>query len=378
MIYRSTNEQIAQYEQSEAINQSRLKLLIKGVESFNSAITPEEVEEALVPYKEKEAGHFIIGQAAERLALYGSEIFNSEYYMSDVEKPSDKIMSIIKQCFDMQMSQWGSAPELSLISNDLMDCIIGHSYYPKWGDQKRLDAVLKGGGTLYYDDLRASNGKDILSLEQYTISEAISNSWTTHERTKYYFTESEHIDLYYQFPVWFELLGVDCKGLIDILEVNHIEKYVRVADTKTMNNFTINFPSALRERRYDFQGYFYTYGITQWLRRHPDLNMRTYSVKYPQFITETTKPGKQGNPLIFTMTPQLMDVALNGRTFMGMTDHYDLDDNKIQGEVKVNEVKGVRYALELYKYHLMNGFHADRRVIESNGEPLNINWEGIV
>lgn len=374
MIYRSTDEIIAQYEQSETINQSRLKLLLKGVESFNSAQTPEEVEDAL--YKEKEAGHFIIGHTAERLALYGSEVFDKEYYMSDVEKPSDKVMSIIKQCYDIQMAQWGEVPKLSTITTDLLDCIIGHSYYPKWGDKAKIDNVIKAGEN-YYNDLISSQGKQILSLEQYDISRTISDSWTTHERTRHFFTEYDGIDFHYQFPVFFQLFGVDCKGLIDILEVNHIEKFIRVVDAKTMGNFTINFPSALRERRYDFQVCFYYHGAMQLIETRSEL--KGYTLRPPQFITETTKPGKQGNPLVFTMTPQLMDIAMNGRTFMAMTDHYPTDSpTKIQNEIPYKEIRGIYYALELYKFHLKNGFNADRRVMQAAGKPLEVRWEGII
>lgn len=377
MIIRPDKSKVEDYFNSPAINQSRLKLLPKGVDYFNSV--REESEAEVMFYEEKT--HFILGHAAEMKLQNGIQDFEDTYHMSDITKPSDKLMSITQQIFDLQSRVKELNEPFPLLTDekikqDIIDAISFHEYYPKWGMDTKVNKV-KTECTDYYNDLIRAFGKQILDLDEAVIIDAIVNSLQRSQRTSRFFNEEEtpDIDYYYQLPIYFTYLGVECKILIDILEVDHIKKTLRVIDIKTLGDFTLRFPSSLRKFRYDFQVAFYTIGVNRWKKTITEIE--GYQILNPQFIVETTKPGYQGNPLLFTCSDQLIDIALYGRKLYATSEHYDDRNMLISQPIQTSELFGVVETVELYKWHLDNGFEVDK-IVRENNLTLSLDWEGIV
>lgn len=379
MIYRPNKQQVEDYFSSPAMNQSRLKLLTKGVDYFNAV--KEETESEVMFYEEKT--HFILGHAAELKLQNGIEEFQNTYHMSDVKKPSDKLMSITQQIFDIQSrTKQPDEPFLLLTDNSLTDDIISaiefHEYYPKWTREVKINRV-KTDCNDYYNDLIKSYGKQILDLDEITIIDTIVNSLQGNNRTLHFFMGlPTEVDYIYQYPIYFTYQDMDFKVLIDILEVNHLNKTLKVIDIKTLGDYTIRFPSSMRKFRYDFQVAFYTIAVEQWRKNHPIVY--NYKVINPAFIVETTKLGYQGNPLVFECSDQLIDIALYGRKLYSTSEHHDPEYVLTQqGRVKTSELYGVLDTINLYKWHLENGFEVDKIVRESDIKhtPLILDWEGI-
>lgn len=377
MIIRPDKTKVEDYFNSPAINQSRLKLLPKGVDYFNSV--REESEAEVMFYEEKT--HFILGHAAEMKLQNGIQDFEDAYHMSDIPKPSDKLMSITQQFFDIQSRIKEPNEPFPLltddrIKSDIANCIDFHQYYPKWTMDVKVNKV-RTECTDYYNDLILAFGKQILDLDEATTIEAIVNSLQRSNRTSRFFNEEEtpDIDYYYQLPIYFTYLGVECKILIDILEVNHISKSLKVIDIKTLGDFTLRFPSSMRKFRYDFQVAFYTIGVNRW--KNTLTEIADYKIQNPEFIVETTKLGFQGNPLVFTCSDQLIDIALYGRKLLSTSEHYDDRNMLVSQPIQTSELFGVIETVELYKWHLENGFEVDKLVRE-NQSKLLLDWEGIV
>lgn len=380
MIHRPNNQAVSDYFAATNIpSQSRLKLLLKGVDAYNNVQGDTEAE--VLFYEEKQ--HFILGQAAELKVQQGSAEFDKLYYMSDKEKPSDTLMSIYQQLFDMQLrvhDEFTTIPNIvtpegilnPFTKEDLLTCINSHNYYPKWGEEARLKSVLKGYE--YYEELQNSFGKQTLSLDEATITNAVSHTWLHNSRTKRYFQDLPGIDFFYQLPIYCTIMGVEVKCLIDILEVNHNEKYIQVNDLKTLSGFTIEFPNSLRKLRYDFQGCFYTLCVLEWMKGYEPF--KDYKIKLPNFIVETTKLGKQGNPLIYTMTEDLMENAYYGRAIETTSVYWDNRNMENRSKIIANKFGGVIQALNIYKWHLQFGFQYDKVVGENKGHLL-LTWEGI-
>lgn len=380
MIYRPDKQKIEDYFASPAMNQSRLKLLPKGVDYFNAA--KDETESEVMFYEEKT--HFILGHAAELKLQQGAQEFINTYHMSDIKKPSDKLMSIAQQIFDIQSRvRQPDEPFLLLTNDNLEEDIISaiqfHEYYPKWTMPVKI-ARVRTDCQDYYNDLIKSYGKQILDLDEITIIDAIVNSLQENERTKRFFTnpDQQGIDYIYQFPIYFTYQGMDFRVLIDILEINHINKTLKVLDIKTIGDFTVRFPSSVRKFRYDFQVAFYTIAVSQWKKDHPQL--KDYRVINPAFIVETTKLGYQGNPLIFDCSDQLIDIAMYGRKLFSISQHYDDRNILNDGPIQTSELNGVLDTIKLYKWHLENGFEVDKAIRESDmkRKPLILDWEGII
>lgn len=381
MIYRPDKQKIEDYFASPAMNQSRLKLLPKGVDYFN--IAKNETESEVMFYEERT--HFILGQAAELKLQQGNEEFQSTYHMSDIKKPSDKLLSITQQIFDLQSRIKQPDEPFPLLTDssleeDIISAINFHQYYPKWTMPVKI-ARIKTDCVDYYNDLIKAYGKQILDLDEITIINAIVDSLQENERTRDYFIdrrEGSLIDYIYQHPIYFTYQEMDFKVLIDILEVNHIHRTLKVFDIKTLGDYTIRFPSSMRKFRYDFQVAFYTLAVNQWKKNNPAY--KSYTILNPAFIVETTKFAYQGNPLIFECSDQLIDIALYGRKLFSTSEHYD-DRNILTSQpIQTSELYGILDTIKLYKWHLENGFEIDKVVRENDvkHKPLLLDWEGVI
>lgn len=380
MIFRPNQDAINDYFGSPIISQSRLKLLPKGVESFNNIKSDTDAE--IMFYEEK--SYFLIGQAAELKAQQGIEIFQNNYHCSEVPKPSDKVLSIISQIFDIQARTKEPSEPFPLLSSDeiyydIKHAIEYHEYYPKWGMDVKVNKI-KLEGESYYNDLIVAFGKQILSLDETTIVNSIVNSWTTNNRMAHYFQEIEGIDIYYQLPIYFEYLGIEFKALIDILEVNHNAKTIKVIDLKTFGGYTINFPSSVRKFRYDFQVAFYCLAANWWKKNARAGILSEYKILNPEFVVESTKPGCQGNPLVFTVSNSLMNIALFGRKLFSKGEYVDDRNMTIKDEIQTHELYGIIDTVNLYRWHSENGFEKDQKVhvADSANKSLRLDWEGVI
>lgn len=377
MIFRPSKEAVEGYFDSPVMSQSRLKLLPKGVDTFNAS--QDETEAETMFYEEK--SYFILGQAAELKIQCGIGQFKDTYHMSDVKKPSDTLMSITQQIFDLQTrGKEPSEPFLLLndpnVHEDIITAIEFHNYQPRWGRDVKLTKI-KIECMEYYNDLINSFGKQILDLDESTIVDNIVSSWTNHPRTSKYFKDIDGIDYYYQLPIYFTYMGVEFKALLDILEIDHTNKTLRVLDLKTFGDFTIRFPSSIRKFRYDFQVAFYCIAVEEWAKSLPEYKL--YTVVMPKFIVETTKPGKQGNPLVFECSRSLMQLALHGRRMIDNTEYINDSGKLISGHQVTNEIYGINDTVELYKWHLENSFEVDKSVYIADefNRPLVVDWEGV-
>lgn len=381
MIYKPNQQAIDDYFSSNTISQSKLKLLPKGISVFNDIKSDTDAE--IIFYEEK--SYFLIGQGAELKIQQGSQVFNNTYHLSEVSKPSDKILSMIQQIFDLQGRIKEPTDPFPLLCDvhvdDFMSAITLHEYQANWKAETKVAKIITDG-TAYYNDLIKSFGKQILDLDEVTVINSIADSWKENKRTYKFFDEDysnkNEVDYYYQFPIYFEYMGEEFKALLDILEVDHKNKTLRPLDLKTLGGNTINFPSSLRKLRYDFQGAFYCIATSCNKRQHQS-EFSNYRVLKPEFIVETTKLGQQGIPLVFELSDSLMDIALFGRKLYSSGEHYDDRNMLTRQDVQTNEIYGINETIELYKWHLKNGFDVDRvvREADSKNSTLLLNWEGI-
>lgn len=360
MIHRSNREIERAYRDAEDISQSSLKLLMSGVGVYNN----NEPEEKY--YSEKQ--HFILGNAVDTIVTMGKEVFKKEYYVSTLEnKPSASIMSIVQEVYDIEV---GLYPKLSPLDFSdergkevILEVAEKQDFQRKWKDETKYNKIIEQGSD-YWNDLIASEGKQILSLEQYETVVNITASIFFNPYTAKYFEDSKEIDIYYQLPLHFKYECdndlIDCKALLDMVIINHRDKTIQPIDIKTMGDYTINFPISFFRRRYDIQAAFYTEAVMSSNRLS---EYSKYTVLPFKFIVESTI--EQGNPLVYTCTNDILD---RGK--------YGTPSQKIEGHV-LRGREGFIHGLKLYKWHLENGFEKDKVVIENEGNLL-LTLEGIM
>lgn len=342
MIIRSSKEDVQEYVNSPALNQSKLKLLGISAQAF------QDVKEPEMFFEEKE--HFVIGKGVDNFITMGEPYFDEHYYVSRFSKPSAVIMSIVQELFaNRNTNVW-----LDIPPDDILNIIVKHEYQPNWKPETKIKKISEEG-EMYWFELCESEGKNILSIEQYSKIMSIITQLITHEYTKELFVHDAHEDAYYQMPIYFEVEGVLCKALLDMVIVNHETKEVIPYDIKTIGDYTKFFDYQSFKRRYDIQAAWYSEGLYQWMiNNYPDYNLCTF-----RFIVASTT--QKCDPLVFTTTVSFLNAGKFG--FMKEQTYF------VNGEeVYADAVyKGWKQLIEEYKWHEENSWSCDYEAFHHNG-----------
>lgn len=373
MIYRSTREQIEEYYNVNALNQSAFKVLIKeGIEAFVDKVQMIIATSDLY-YEEKE--YYVVGKGVDCKMTEGNEEFTRQYHISKlIKKPGEKAMSVIKKIFDQVVLARASIerpaseeiPELGIYKEAILLACAEHDYYPKWGIEAKLNGILRedggyivakdqepqfrGGG--YWEDLKLAGNRQILSDAESATVLSIEKSFRTHPHTEQLFLDRPNVDIVYQFAIYFEIDGVACKILIDKIIIDHNTRKIMPCDIKTIGDYVTNFRRKIKNLRYDIQGSFYSFGLKVGFRTLEKLinkSLSGYTISNFAFIVESTI--KQGVPLIFVMTKNLLEQG-------------EFGDNTAEGSLRF----GWRHGVEQYKHWKEEyAFSLERRLESTNG-----------
>lgn len=350
--------ELKEYYENPAISQSKLKLLLNNPKLFNT------IEESEMYFEEKE--HFIIGSAVDCL-LTQSTTFADKFYISNLQnKPSDTIKSIINQVFDI-VSKETFINSISDYPSLILKACDQHAYQSRWNNQTRIDKICEYFE--YWEDLKKAIGKQVLSQEEYDLISRIVMSIKTNENTSKYFQKERLLEIFYQYEIYFIYEGIECKALLDMVIIDHINKTIQPIDIKTMGDYTINFPKSLRQRRYDLQASWYTEAL-----KSKEI-YTTYKILPFKFIVESTI--EPGIPLVFTCTEDLLFTGKYGipkHDLIGLSTINDKDKRFLHRQ---NTIKGFHQLIEDYKWYLENNFEKRRDIVEQQGE-FSLDWNGII
>lgn len=354
-----------EYFEHPNISQSELKLLLSGSPRAFTRVREKELY-----FEEKR--HFTVGSAVDCMLTQGQEEFDTQYYIGELEnKPTDVIKSILNEVFDFLIQDGKEASELSVISSESYKSVIiqmanSHNYYANRSDDFKYSKICEYYE--YWDELRNSQGKIILSQNELVLINSIVMSLKSSDITGKYLHECDdnNIEKLYQFPIYFTYLDVECKALLDLVIIDHINKTIQPIDIKTLGDYTFNFPKSVRQRRYDIQAAYYTQALK--------IHSPGYVILPFKFLVEsTTYPG---TPLVFTCSESLLSLGK-----YGMPGYYTTGtilDNRTNIIVnRYTKLKGFVDLIELYKYYQENGFEEDKRIVENSGEFI-IDFSGII
>lgn len=348
--------EIDKYYQNPALNQSRLKLLLKGMEAFKNSSTDTELY-----YEEKES--FLIGSAVDCKLTSNQEEFDSHYYVSQNEdKPSDSVMSIINMVFDKCPKGLRETLELNNLQDLILQAVVEHKYYSNLTDQVRINKIL--AFSKYFDDLKFSEGKQVLSKDQSDLVNKISESFKSSPVTSDYFKSSRTKKVFYQQPIYFVHKGVKCKALLDIfiMEIDSTGKCtsVEVIDIKTMSGSVGNFPSSFKKYRYDIQAAWYMLAVQNFIKKEYSFDIK---IKPFKFLVESTT--YTNGPVVFELTDKALNIGANGRKQL-----------MANGILVKPEVLGYEQLIDDYIYYERQGWKQDRLLDVNNGV-LKLGWDKI-
>jgi hypothetical protein len=384
----ASKEEVIEYYESSALGQSKLKRLLGDLNSFHKE-------------EDSSAEHFVIGSAVDCILTNSREAFNEEYYISEVEKlPSEAVIGILQSVHQDLLQDYAEHLEVVIGQEEpepvtpfvdfvgelkdhpsyILDACEGAEWQPRWGADAKLKNIIEPG-TEYFMDLCKAFGKRVISKSQANIIEAIVASLQNNPRTSAFFDRVSfealpHITIYYQFPIYFEYRGVQCKALLDMVIVERdIEgKILSITgiDLKTMNGNTYYFPSSIKARRYDIQAAWYTLA----LHSHFAVPDGSDVIKPFQFVVEST--SFQGKPLIYIVAKSLLELGRFGRRAISLHETDMFNGDGMASAIIQQQILGFEQLLDLYIYHSENGFNEEREIQEAGLTPLVVSWDGIV
>lgn len=207
----------------------------------------------------------------------------------------------------------------------------GFSYRTAWDMEKRLEALKQANLMSFLDEILAAEGKFPVEQDTMLRCELIAQSLQMNPFTEKIFRVQKDVELHKQVELTWELNGVKCKGLVDLLVINRKEKTIQLYDLKITSEGVYAWPNKIYKYRYDLQAMFYTLGI-----QSPEFKSTYYTEDYTvlpfTFLVESYK--YPGTPLMFELESHKLDVALH--------------DGIVDGIF----YKGIYALLDEYKFHI--------------------------
>lgn len=177
----------------------------------------------------------------------------------------------------------------------------------------------------YYYAKHEAKGKKVLSLDEYETALLCKKELVTNPCTKDYFVGKRKV--YYQVPIYFHTSYTDvdgmalpevpswskCKGMLDLLVIDHEEKTIQIADLKTIARSAFDFPSSFIKYGYYIQAWFYYFAVKELIAGRavsPAFSstqlefLAEYTVKPPLFIVV---PKVEGSAVVFSMSDADME-----------------------------------------------------------------------
>ena len=356
----SSIEEIQEYFERPDIDQSKLKRLILGLDALM------DERESKLYFEEKES--LIIGSVVDCLMTNQEGDFEKRYHISTlVSKPSDSIKSVVNQVYDYSrismedsLEAWKKLP-LAYHNSLIVAAIEQQGYQNNWKMDTRVNKILEQSD--YFDDLKEATGKQVLSLEEYSLAQQIVDSLGNLGIIKLCkeadSKASEDYEVYYQYPIYFTYQGEACKGLIDILVVDRKSGKYYIIDVKTTFGRTLDFFSSVMKYRYDIQLAFYREAVSI-----------AFGVPFDKigclFAVEST--SRLGTPLVYNCSQSLLNQGAYGRKAV-----------VVDGVTIKKEIKGYSQLMELYSYYMQTGFNQEKVIAEAkNPNYLTLDINGIM
>ena len=117
------------------------------------------------------------------------------------------------------------------------------------------------------------------------------------------------IEIAYQADITFELEGVECKALPDIVIIDHKKRTVQIVDLKTTSSYDQNVMSSFIKFGYDYQAAWYTLALEAVTEQAGELYGYTVS---PSFLFVFIDTVQGCEPICVKMSELDVDCAING------------------------------------------------------------------
>jgi hypothetical protein len=242
------------YREIEAVNQSRLKLILKNPRAYQEN-------------KKIESDAFTFGSLVDFLLIEPTKNVEDYYFISKDLKVSDNVKTIVDRIFNYY-EELKDFPEIieqegfpirnsKLILQYAQELEYGQSWKPD-----TLVAKIEKEGSGYYHSLVQAKGKIKISEEDYSKAVNCKMAVMSDELLARYFKNDDDNKSVFKYVLSFDHeRGFNCKGELDIVHIDKVNKVITPIDVKTTSDTVLGFNYNFWKYRYDFQAAFYRYGL---------------------------------------------------------------------------------------------------------------------
>lgn len=214
-----------------------------------STLSTLAFEPSMVKHEKKESGAMSFGSLFDCL-LTDPDRFSDTYIVADVKKPTAQLGEFMDIFF--------ACPEEDL------DAKYEYAYKemknrnPKLRDAKekfieRMDTEAKP----YLEFIEKSKDKIIVSGDDFYLATRMKDALKNNQFTEKYFNMSFDWETQWQTPMLAEICGIQFKGLLDMLLINHAKKEIIPIDIKTTSEYPNNFQRSIVKWNYLIQASLY-------------------------------------------------------------------------------------------------------------------------
>jgi hypothetical protein len=333
-----------EYRADPSISQSSLGYLSTHPKFFRHKMFTKKEEEEVKDY-------FVVGGALDTL-LTNKE----EYHNIYIEEPDYKLTKMMKIfCEEFVRQKY---------VNKCDDDLAYELAHIQSGYKISLDKIKRVFNDTecqtYVKFLLEKDTKLVLKREDAILVRRMYKLLTESEHCGWLFKEApEGINILFQVAIFFEVDLVPCKGLLDIVVIDHNNKTIQIIDLKTTAKSVYQFKHSFITFYYYIQAAFYTRAMESWKKECKEYgDISEYRILNFKFLVQEKS-------------------CYNLPVFYPVTDN-DLKVGKLGGYLKSSNefVKGYVQLLDEYKWHkttdywempkdlLQNNFHIELNVFK--------------
>lgn len=209
------------------------------------------------------------GSMVDTMLTDGEQAFNDRFFVANFPALTESLTLIAQQLYARYGDNYTS---IGLIpDSDILDLLNAYGYQPRWRDTTRIDDVRKKCEE-YYSQLLLSNGKEVVSNEDYQDCLNCISALRESEATKWYFEADNpwgDIKRYYQLKFTGTYKDINLRCMADLIIVDYANKTIQPCDLKTSSHFEYDFYQSFIQWRYYIQAQLYWYIIRQNMDKHP-------------------------------------------------------------------------------------------------------------
>ena len=344
-------DRIDEYFKNLAINHSLLKLTLE----------PKWLEFKLLnrDIEDEEKQHFLVGSAIDTL-LTNPDNFNQLFMVWTFKRPPGLMAKFID-----------ALPLNMMLLNQEQKDVAYHEAYIKSGYKKAKASVIdayetSNAYTAYYYARVQADGKKILSEDDLKQVEAAVVSLHKNPVALQYFKQFNtlsHVEVIPQFPIYFKVNGIEYKGLLDGIVIDHQTKTIELYDLKSVGKSVTRFESYYKEFQYHRQFAFYYYGFKMAMEQMIEYSdLRGYTIM-PYFTAIVVPKKDTGVPAIkYIVSQEILFEAFYGPDYIEQPEEINPAFKE-----PFEQTISILDLMEAYNYHVSTGdYHAPRWIMEQN------------